>query len=110
VREFERRGAAAVQERQSCLDTDLISTFNADTQAAIADALDTGPVLACPKGPYAACMTAPCKTKKKGGNPEGSCPVFWGAFQLTQQGVQCDLSDDLIWSSSFSPRLLQTEP
>jgi hypothetical protein len=82
----------------------LISTFSSSFQAAITDVLTNGRGTACPKGPYAACMTAPCKTKR--GVPVCSCPVFWGAFQLTQEGAQCDLGDDLVWSSSFSPLLI----
>jgi len=84
---------------------DLISTFGPDAQTAISDILTNGPGTACPKGPYAACMTAPCKTKK-GSDPVCSCPVFYGVFQLTHAGAQCDLGDGLVWSSSFSPLLL----
>lgn len=95
----------AIRDRKLIPGADLISTFSPDSRTAIGDALATGPPTKCPKGPYAGCMTAPCKTKK-GGDPECSCPVFWGAFQLTQTGVSCDLGDDLVWSSSFSPLLL----
>jgi hypothetical protein len=97
---------AAIKEGKLIPGADVISTFGPDAQAAIGDALTNGPIITCSRGPYAACMTAPCKTKKKGGNPECSCPVFWGTFQLTTPGAQCTLGDDLIPSSSFSPRLL----
>jgi hypothetical protein len=90
----------------------FISTFSSDAQSAISDALMTGPGTVCPRAPYAACMTASCKPAPQGAVvTECSCPVFWGAFQLAQSGAQCNLSDgehkgDLVWSSSFSPRLL----
>ena len=38
--------------------------------------------------------------------PSARVRFFWGAFQLTQENVSCNLGDDLVWSSSFSPRLL----
>ena len=95
----------AIKEGKLIPGADLISTFSSDAQTAIANAIVNGPLTAC-EGPYAACMTASC-TMKKGGNPECSCPVFWGAFQLTQSGAQCDLNGDLVWSSSFSPILLK---
>jgi hypothetical protein len=95
----------AIKDRKLIPGADLISTFSPSSQTAIGDALTTGPGTVCPKGPYAACMTAPCKAKK-GKNPECSCPVFWGSFQLTPTDAQCDLGDDLVWSSSFSPRLI----
>lgn len=87
---------------------DLISTFDADSQAAVATALNNGPNAAdltiCPKGPYAGCMTAPCE-ETGSGFAECSCPVFWGPFQLHQAAAQCSLSDDLVWSAAYAPML-----
>lgn len=55
----------------------------------------------CPKGPYAACMTAPCK-KNRRGEAVCSCPVFYGPFQL-YGGGECSLEDGLVNSASYAP-------
>jgi hypothetical protein len=99
----------AIREKKLIPGAKLISTFGATAQSQIGSALDQGPsdpsLTICPKGPYAGCMTAPCKTTKAG-DAECSCPVFWGGFQLTQAGAECNLGDDLVWSASFSPLLI----
>jgi hypothetical protein len=97
---------AAIQSGQFIKGANLISTFSTAAQTAVGDFLTSGAGTACPKGPYAACMTAPCKAKQ-GSLPVCTCPVFYGVFQLTQTGAQCDLGDELVWSSSFSPLLLK---
>ena len=56
----------------------------------------------CPKGPYAGCMTAPCKMTASG-YAQCSCPVFWGPFQVPQSNAQCALGNDLVWSGSYDP-------
>jgi hypothetical protein len=84
---------------------DLISTFDPSSRAAVIAILEGQPPLVCPKAPYAACMTAPCK-QKAGENPVCSCPVFDGVFQLPTPGAVCDPGDNLIPSSSFSSKLL----
>jgi hypothetical protein len=84
---------------------DLISTFDPNSRAAVIAILEGEPPLVCPKAPYAACMTAPCK-QKRGENPVCSCPVFDGVFQLPTPGAVCDPGDNLIPSSSFSSKLL----
>ena len=61
--------------------------------------------LKCPKAPYAACMTAPCK-QKADENPVCSCPVFNVVFQLPTPGAVCNPGDGLIPSASFTPGAL----
>lgn len=96
----------AIRERRLIPGAKLISTFSPGARSDIASALSNAPSppTLCPKGPYAGCMTAPCFPTKDG-NAECSCPIFWGAFQLTQTGAQCTLGDDLVWSASFAPVL-----
>jgi len=97
----------AIREGKFIGGASVISTFSPSFQSDISALLsdvEPGPVTVCPKGPYAGCMTAPCKIKD--GFAQCSCPVFWGSFQLLQSHARCDLEDDLVWSSSFSPRLL----
>jgi hypothetical protein len=77
---------------------DVISTYSPDVGP-----LDTPKLKICPKGPYAGCMTAPCRTTASG-KAECSCPIFWGTFQLTNASAQCTLGDDLVWSASYDPR------
>jgi hypothetical protein len=86
---------------------DVISTFDTDSHDAIADALAEGPsaVLQCPKGPYAACMTAPCKLNADGTTAQCKCPVFYGKYQLVGPDAVCDLGGNLVPSSSYSPGL-----
>jgi len=96
---------AAIRDGKLIPGAGLISTYSPDAQGEIGDTLANGPLTVCPKGPYAACMTAPCEITKAG-DAECSCPVFWGSFQLTESDANCDLGDDLVWSSSFSPPLL----
>ena len=97
----------AIKEHRLIPGAQIISTFSADVQADITALLGGSPssdFLPCPKGPYAACMTAPCK-KTWSGDAECSCPVFWGPFQLTGAGAQCTLGGDLVNSASYSPAL-----
>ena len=93
---------AAIKSGKLIKGADLISTFDPSSRQAIIDILQGQKPLVCPKAPYAACMTAPCK-QKKGENPVCSCPVFNGVFQLPTPGATCDPGDNLIPSSSFSP-------
>jgi hypothetical protein len=98
---------AAIKSGKFIKGADLISTFDPSSRQEIIDILQgqPPPPLVCPKAPYAACMTAPCK-QKKGENPVCSCPVFNGVFQLPTPGATCDPGDNLIPSSSFSPNSL----
>jgi hypothetical protein len=84
---------------------ELISTFDPSSTAAIQDALATesSDVKHC-DGPFAGCMTAPCKLTKNG-EAECSCPVFWGRFQLIGADAQCELGGDLVPSASYTPKL-----
>jgi len=83
---------------------DVISTFDPESRAEILKALQTpgGPVTSCPKGPYAGCMTAPCKLNGDG-TANCKCPVFYGEYQLTGKNAQCSLGGDLVPSSSYWP-------
>jgi hypothetical protein len=98
----------AIRNKRLIPEADRISTFGADAQAAIAAALGNGSngddLTICPDGPYAGCMTAPCK-ETGSGLAECSCPVFWGPFQLHQAHAQCTLGNDLVWSASYAPAL-----
>lgn len=99
---------AAIKSGKLIRGADLISTFDTQAQANLAQAIDVEPPLVCPKAPYAACMTAPCK-QKKGKNPVCSCPVFDGVFQLPTPGATCDAGEGLIPSASFNPKNLNQQ-
>jgi hypothetical protein len=101
----------AIQQGKLLPGADLISTYDPDTQAAIKDILEGGgpDVTVCPKGPYAGCMTAGCTTNKAG-DVTCACPVFWGKFQLLETDAVCHIGNNLVWSSSFTPRLLAPAP
>jgi len=58
---------------------DVISTFSPSPTLPLSSTNSSSKI--CPKAPYAACMTAPCK-KTTSGRAVCSCPVFWGIFQL----------------------------
>ena len=62
----------------------------------------------CDKGPYAGCMTAPCKLNKDG-TATCKCPVFYGRFQLVHTQASCQLGGGLVNSASYSP-LLDNDP
>jgi hypothetical protein len=87
----------------------VISTFDTEAAAGLADALanpsDTSKFTRCPKGPYAACMTAPCRLNHDGSTATCKCPVFYGKFQLTGADAQCTLGGNLVPSASYSPLL-----
>jgi hypothetical protein len=88
----------------------LISTFDTESQGEILGALaDTSKYKPCPKGPYAACMTAPCRLNRGGSTATCKCPVFYGKFQLTGADAQCSLGGNLVPSASYSP-LLDANP
>ena len=84
---------------------DVISDFSPEITTTHTHLLETettpNGITHCSKGPYAGCMTAPCKIT--GAYAECSCPVFWGPFTILQSGIQCDLGNDLIWSSAYLP-------
>jgi hypothetical protein len=96
-----------IQEGKFIPGADVISDFSPQLMTAHTNAMkttsSTAPITQCPKAPYAGCMTAPCQIR--GDYAECSCPVFWGPFQLTQSDAQCQLSDDLVWSASYTPTL-----
>jgi hypothetical protein len=99
----------AIAEGKLIPGADLISTFSTEVQSDFATALGASTpgapeVTTCPKGPYAGCMTAPCK-ETRSGDAVCSCPVFWGPFQLTGEGANCTLDDDLVNSASYTPVL-----
>ena len=101
----------AIAEGKLLRGADLISTFSADVQSDFEALLTSGPAAQeptiCPKGPYAGCMTAPCR-QTKAGDAVCSCPIFWGPFQLTGTGAQCALEGGLVNSASYSPALDQS--
>ena len=86
----------------------IISTFDKSSTDTLQAAVLPNPPLNC-NGPFAGCMTAPCKHKKHG-EAECTCPVFWGNFQLYGQNAQCDLGGDLIPSASYNPKHDPTVP
>jgi hypothetical protein len=61
-------------------------------------------------GPFAGCMTAPCKLNKDGTTAQCSCPVFWGHFQLVGKDAECELPGDLVPSASYNPHLDPSVP
>jgi len=89
----------------------VISTYDPDTTAAIQDTLPPGisPLTPC-NGPYAGCMTAPCKLSKDGRQAQCTCPVFWGNFQLVGPSASCSLGGDLVPSASYNPSRDTTLP
>lgn len=98
----------AIKEGKLIPGADLISTFSSEVQMDLEillepDQVTLEPTL-CPKGPYAGCMTAPCR-ETRSGDAVCSCPVFWGPFQLTGEGANCTLGDDLVNSASYAPVL-----
>lgn len=85
----------------------VISTFSKNNQSQLATPPSN--ITQCPKGPYAGCMTAPCR---KTGDDEAvcSCPVFWGPFQLYQPGSECTLEKGLVNSASYVPLPISATP
>jgi hypothetical protein len=92
---------------------DVISTYSPSFMSDLASLQPTSApnssIKICSKGPYAGCMTAPCK-KTKPGYAICSCPIFWGIFQLVgPPSASCTLGDDLVWSASYDPNKDGTE-
>src|SRR5262249_53469505 len=85
----------------------ILSTFDPETKTDIIDAITGGstPFQKCPKGPYAACMTAPCKINKDGETATCKCPVFYGPFQLVNSESAGSPGFGLVQSASYSPAL-----
>ena len=83
----------------------VISTYDPDSHAVIIAAIAAGSssITAC-EGPYAACMTAPCKLKKDG-TATCTCPVFHGRFQLVGGSNTCSLGGGLVPSAGYIPVL-----
>lgn len=100
----------AIAEGKLIPKADLISTFSpevqSDLEAVLTGGLEAEKPTICPKGPYAGCMTAPCK-ETRAGDARCSCPIFWGPFQLTGAGAECSLEHGLVNSASYSPALDQ---
>jgi hypothetical protein len=97
----------AIKEGRLIPGADVISTFSPGNAAAVAESQLLAPasssnVTMCPKGPYAGCMTAPCKMTS-GGYARCSCPVFWGPFQVPEPNAVCTLANDQVWSGSYDP-------
>jgi hypothetical protein len=91
----------AIQDGSLIPGADVISDWSPDVQGLLTEG--SPPQLTiCDKGPYAGCMTAPCKLTPSG-DAICSCPIFWGIFQLLGDGAQCSLSDDLVNSASYNP-------
>jgi hypothetical protein len=82
----------------------VISTYDPDSTQSIKDEIATpSNLLKNCDGPFAGCMTAPCKLNKDGTTAQCLCPVFWGHFQLLGENAQCALGDDLVPSASYNP-------
>jgi hypothetical protein len=89
----------------------VISTYDPDSSNAIKDAIPPpGVELTNCNGPFAGCMTAPCKLNKDGTTAQCLCPVFYGNFQLVGEDAQCSLGDDLVPSASYNPARDPTVP
>ncbi len=88
----------------------VISTYDPDSTNAIKDAIPPGvsPLTPC-NGPFAGCMTAPCRLTKNG-QAECTCPVFWGHFQLVGPAATCHLGGGLVPSASYNPKRDPTVP
>jgi hypothetical protein len=86
---------------------DVISTFDPASLEALQEVIEEGPSAAteCPKGPYAACMTAPCSLNPGGATATCKCPVFYGKFQLIGPGAECSLGGNLVNSAAYNPTL-----
>jgi hypothetical protein len=86
---------------------DIISTYDPQAQTEIVKALNKqSPVTTCPKGPFAACMTAPCTLSADGSaTATCKCPVFNGRFTLQGEAQACSLTGGLIPSASYIPLL-----
>ena len=82
---------------------DVISTFDTESRSEIIKTLLTPgkDFLRCQKGPYAGCMTAPCRNNGDG-TANCKCPVFYGPFQLTGKNQQCSLGGDLVNSAGYT--------
>lgn len=99
----------AIRKRKLIRGADVISTFSGKLRSQFEDLPASGSDAAteptiCPKGPYAGCMTAPCE-RTSSDEAVCTCPVFYGPFQLTGEGVECTLDDGLVNSASYSPAL-----
>ncbi len=98
----------AIREQRFIPGADVISTYSPSDGGDLIrlhnHASNKPGLTVCPKGPYAACMTAPCKATSSG-YAQCSCPIFWGVFQLTQQNPSCTLQGNLVWSASYDPAL-----
>jgi hypothetical protein len=89
----------------------VISTYDPDSTTAINDATSPpGGTLKNCNGPFAGCMTAPCKLNKDGTTAQCLCPVFYGNFQLVGEDAQCALGGDLVPSASYNPAQDPTVP
>ncbi len=89
----------------------VISTYDPSSTSAIQDAIPPGTSELTPcNGPFAGCMTAPCKLSKDGKQAQCTCPVFWGNFQLVGPKAACELGGDLVPSASYNPKRDPTVP
>ncbi len=85
---------------------DVISTYDPEARLDILKAFGSAnpPFTACPKAPYAECMTAPCLINSDG-TANCKCPVFYGKYQLVGKNAQCSLGSGLVPSASYLPIL-----
>lgn len=60
----------------------------------------------CAPGPYAGCMTAPCRRSATPGIVDCSCPIYSGPNDLGVSNGKCSLSGGLIWSAAYYPKWL----
>ena len=82
----------------------VISTYDPESTQSIMDTIPPGasPLMPC-NGPFAGCMTAPCKLSKDGQSAQCTCPVFYGSFQLVGPNASCNLGGGLVPSGSYNP-------
>ncbi len=96
----------AINERRLIPGADVIAAYSPSDAGDLIrlhnNASDKPVLTLCPKGPYAGCMTAPCKLTSSG-NAQCSCPVFWGVFQLTRPNASCAAQGNSVWPASFDP-------
>jgi hypothetical protein len=88
----------AINQNKFIPGADLISTFSFDCVPEEGIGQTN-----CGQAPYAGCMTASCYKTGEEGIVECSCPIFNGPYQVGQDGAQCTLGSDLVWSAAFNP-------
>lgn len=96
---------AAINDNKLIPGADSISTFS----TALEKTMPIHPT-SCPSGPYAGCMTAPCKSTGQTDPTTGlplvqcACPTYNGPYQVGQkiEADQCKLPGYGVWSAAYN--------